>query len=178
MRRLRVPKQPHIAVGGQHHVALRAVPATDVDDRALVHGQNVKAALSSDIGKFNIPLDGCLHARDENSPVVVVIVGYSLDASANDAAVPRRVRDEDGKRVRLAFQRHAFSGVSRHDRRFDFHARRLVDRAARLDGQRVEVLTRRIEVSQIVERLIARGDIAVDRHIPADGREVHVVCCR
>ena len=140
IRHLGFSKQPHIIAGVQDQITFGTVPAQDVDGSVLVHSNNVKSAPLSNIGEFNIPLYRCLHAHDEIIPVVVVIVGCGLDTAANDTAILQRVGNEDGKRVFIAFQRHTFSGVSLHHRRFDFYARRLIYSTARLDNQRVEIL--------------------------------------
>ena len=185
MSRIGVSQQVHVLIGSQHKVALGAVPAKDLYFFVIVIRipyQNFQVSVFAEIGKLRIPANACPQTCHEGIVFCSGIVGHSFDTAVNLSTAVQGVSQEDAKRIVLTFHRHAFSAVCLHHRRINLHARGFLNGAARLDDKCIVRFYHfgHIIVVSIFEywQLFPGRHVAVDSHVPADRRKIHVVGCR
>ena len=138
MGRVGISQQIHVAVGSQHKVSFSAVPPKDMYFFILIirmQYQYSQVTIRGEIGKLRIPANACPQTHYETIVFASGVIGHSLNTAVNLLAAIQGVSQEVPKHIVLAFHGHAFSAVSFHHRRVNFHARGFLNGAARMDDK-------------------------------------------
>ena len=147
--------------------------------------QKPQASVLVKIGKFHISKNAGPYACRKDLVIVVVssgVAGYGLNAAVNLLlrAAFQGICQEETKGIVLAIHGHAFSAVGLHHRRINFHARRFLDSAARMDDKSIIIFviydgSSFTVVSQLRHFLPGCGYVAVDGYIPDFRSKVHII---